>query len=186
MTKDQCVFIRGFRVKCVLFRIRPIRIEADSFGDCDDRRDDKMQVIRVSCAQEVGCLLVWGDCEESWYVNFSMTTRLNFPLKMKIHNVPHIDTLHFIETTAYVMHHAQHFSVVTRSSGVQIQVRTRLCFRVLSTMKIQIYLILRYRVTKADATPQSWPPPVITHSSRFRTISRRCVLLGTIVCSNCT
>ncbi|KAN0105286.1 hypothetical protein V8E52_011169, partial [Russula decolorans] len=31
MTQDQCVFIRGFRVKCVLFRIRPIRIEADSF-----------------------------------------------------------------------------------------------------------------------------------------------------------
>jgi hypothetical protein len=55
MTQDQCVFIRGFRVKCVLFRIRPIRIEADS--DCDNHRDDKMQVIRVSCVPEVGCLV---------------------------------------------------------------------------------------------------------------------------------
>ena len=31
MNQDQCVFIRGFRVKYVLFRIRPIRIEADYF-----------------------------------------------------------------------------------------------------------------------------------------------------------
>ncbi|KAN0121133.1 hypothetical protein V8E52_003721 [Russula decolorans] len=31
MTQDQCVFIRGFRIKCVLFWTRPIRIESDSF-----------------------------------------------------------------------------------------------------------------------------------------------------------
>jgi hypothetical protein len=30
MTQDQCVFIRGFRVKCVFFWIRPIQIESDS------------------------------------------------------------------------------------------------------------------------------------------------------------
>lgn len=31
VTRDQCVFIRGFRIKCVPFLIKPIRIEADSF-----------------------------------------------------------------------------------------------------------------------------------------------------------
>ena len=57
MTQDKCVFIRGFRVKCVLFQIKPIRIDADSFLVTDNRSDDKMQVIRVSCVQEVGRLV---------------------------------------------------------------------------------------------------------------------------------
>ena len=64
MAQDQCVFIRGFRVKCVLSRIMPIRNEADSFyGGYDNCRDDKMQVIRVSSVPEVGYLLVWDDKE---------------------------------------------------------------------------------------------------------------------------
>ena len=45
-------------------KVRPLsdsgRPELKRFlsGDCDNRRDDKMQVIRVSCVTEVGCLLV--------------------------------------------------------------------------------------------------------------------------------
>ena len=60
MTQDQCVYIRGLRVKCVFFRIRSIRIETAIYGDCDSRRDDKMQVIRVPSVPlpEVCCLLL--------------------------------------------------------------------------------------------------------------------------------
>jgi hypothetical protein len=58
MTQDQCVFVRGFRVKCILFRIGPTRIETDYFLVTAIRRDDKMQVIRVSSVTEVGCVLV--------------------------------------------------------------------------------------------------------------------------------
>ena len=57
MAQDQCVFVRGFRAKYVLFRIRSIGIEADSFG-WENHRGDKMQVIRVSSVREVGCVFV--------------------------------------------------------------------------------------------------------------------------------
>jgi hypothetical protein len=70
------------------------------------------------------------------------------------------------------MHHP--FSVMTRTFGVQatyvqVQVWTRL--GLLATMKIHnfVHLLLPYRVTEACATPHSRPPPVIPHSSRFRT-----------------
>ena len=116
-----------------------------------------------------------------------MTTRISplwtrlvgLPSKMKIHKILHINILLFKATMAYLMHHARPFSVMTRSSGVQVQVWRRL--GLLSTMKthnfFHIHLLLHYRVTEADATSHSWPPQVVTHSSRFRTISRRCVMI---------
>jgi hypothetical protein len=76
---------------------------------------------------------------------------------MKIHNVLHIDILLLRVTTAHVMHRAPPFLVMTRSSGVQVQVWTRLGF--LSTMKthnfFHIHLLVPYRVTEADTTPHS-------------------------------
>jgi hypothetical protein len=73
--------------------------------------------------------------------------------------------LHFRETTTHVMHHARPFSVMTRSSGVQVQVWTR--FRLLLTLKIHnffhIHLLLPYRATEAYATPHLGPPPVMSH-----------------------
>jgi hypothetical protein len=69
-------------------------------------------------------------------------------MKMKIHNVLHIDILLFRETTAYIMRHARR---------VQVQVWTRL--GLLSTVKIHnffhIHLLLPYRVTETYATPHS-------------------------------
>ena len=133
--------------------------------------------------------------KESWYVNFSMRTqisasgtRLCLSSKMKNHNILHINILLFKETTAYRMHHARPFLVMTRSSGVQFQVWRQLSL--LSTVKIynffHIHLLLPYRVTEVDAISHSWPPRVMTHSSRYRTISRRCVFLVMIVRSNWT
>jgi hypothetical protein len=78
---------------------------------------------------------------------------------MKILNVLHIDILLLLlrQTTAFVIHHARPFSVMTHSSGVQVQVWTRL--GLLSITKIRnffhIHLLLPYRVTEAYATPHS-------------------------------
>ena len=47
-TRDQCVFIRGFRAKRVLFWTRPIRAAAEPLpDDPDNRGDDEIQVTRV-------------------------------------------------------------------------------------------------------------------------------------------
>ncbi|KAF8474352.1 hypothetical protein DFH94DRAFT_761689 [Russula ochroleuca] len=51
---DQCVFIRGFRAKRVLFWTRPIRAGAEPLpDDPDNRRDDEIQVSRVPGAPKV-------------------------------------------------------------------------------------------------------------------------------------
>jgi hypothetical protein len=80
----------------------------------------------------------------------ALLTRLGLPSKMKIHNVLHFD----IQSTAYVTGGTM---VMTRSSGVQVQVWTRL--GLLSTIKTRnffhIHLLVPYRVTEADATPHS-------------------------------
>jgi len=47
-TPDQCVVIKGFRAKRVLFRIKPIRAAAEPLpDDPDNRRDDDIQVTSV-------------------------------------------------------------------------------------------------------------------------------------------
>ena len=53
-TQDQCVFIRGFRAWSVLFLNKPIRDAAEPLPG--DRRDDEIQVTRVSGALKVGSL----------------------------------------------------------------------------------------------------------------------------------
>ena len=59
MIPDQCVFIRGFRAKRVLFWTRPIRAGAEPLpDDPDNRRDDEIQVTRVPGAPKVGSLLM--------------------------------------------------------------------------------------------------------------------------------
>jgi len=76
---------------------------------------------------------------------------------MKIYNILHVDILFFGETTAHLMHCAQPLPVMTRSSGVQVQIWIRLSH--LSTMKIHnffhIHLLLPYRVTEIYAMPHS-------------------------------
>jgi hypothetical protein len=117
--------------------------------------------------------------------NIGVVDTIMPPFKNQVHNVLHIDISPFRETslTARVMHHPRSFWVMTRSSGVQVQVWTRL--GLLITMKIhnffRIHLLLPYIVTEAYTTRHSRPPPVMTHSSRFGTISWRYVLLGMIV-----
>jgi len=51
---NQCIFIRGFRAKRVLFRVRPIRAAAEPLPDDPDKdREDEIQVTRVSDAPNV-------------------------------------------------------------------------------------------------------------------------------------
>ena len=51
---DQCVFIRGFRAKRVRFRTRIILAAAEPLpDDPDNRRDDEIQVTRVTGGQKV-------------------------------------------------------------------------------------------------------------------------------------
>jgi hypothetical protein len=55
MTPDQCVFIRGFRAKRVLFWTRPIQAAAEPLpDDPDNRSDDEIQVIEVPGVPKVG------------------------------------------------------------------------------------------------------------------------------------
>jgi hypothetical protein len=54
---DQCVFIRGFRAKRVLFWTKPMRAAAEPRpDDPDNRRDDEIQVTRVPGGPKVGNL----------------------------------------------------------------------------------------------------------------------------------
>jgi len=54
---DQCVFIRGFRAKRILFWARRIRAAAEPRpDDPDNRREDEIQVSRIPCAPKVGLL----------------------------------------------------------------------------------------------------------------------------------
>ena len=56
-TPDQCVFIRGFRAKRVLFWTKPMRAAAEPLpDDPDNRRDDEIQVTRVPDGPKVGNL----------------------------------------------------------------------------------------------------------------------------------
>ncbi len=56
-TPDQCVFIRGFRAKRVLFWTKPMRAAAEPLpDDPDNRRDDEIQVTRVPDGPKVGIL----------------------------------------------------------------------------------------------------------------------------------
>lgn len=64
MTPDQCVFIRGFRAKRVLFWTKPMRAAAEPRpDDPDNRRDDEIQVTRVPDGPKVGNLLI---VKETW------------------------------------------------------------------------------------------------------------------------
>ena len=54
---DQCVFIRGFRAKRILFWGRRIRAAAGPRpDDPDNRREDEIQVSRVPGTPEVSIL----------------------------------------------------------------------------------------------------------------------------------
>jgi hypothetical protein len=54
-TPDQCVFIRGFRAKRVLFWTKPIQAAAEPRpDDPDDRRNDGAQMIQVPGVPKVG------------------------------------------------------------------------------------------------------------------------------------
>ena len=56
-SRDQCVFIRGFRARRVLFRTEVIRAAAEPLpDDPDNYREDEIQVIRVPCVTNVGNL----------------------------------------------------------------------------------------------------------------------------------
>jgi hypothetical protein len=56
-TPDQCVFIRGFRAKRVLFRTISMQAAAEPRpDDPDNRRDDEIQVTRVPDGPKVGSL----------------------------------------------------------------------------------------------------------------------------------
>ena len=56
-TPDQCVFIRGFRAKRVLFWTKPMRAAAEPCpDDPDNRSDDEIQVTRVPDGPKVGNL----------------------------------------------------------------------------------------------------------------------------------
>ena len=71
MTPDQCVFIRGFRAKRVLFWTKPMRAAAEPRPDNpDNRRDDEIQVSRVPDGPKVGNIRLRVDGERL------MTTRL--------------------------------------------------------------------------------------------------------------
>ena len=57
MTPDQCVFIRGFRAKRVLFWTKPMRAAAEPRpDDPENRRDDEIEVTRVPDGPKVGNL----------------------------------------------------------------------------------------------------------------------------------
>ena len=52
---DQCVFIRGFRAKRILFWARRIRAAAEPRpDDPDNHREDEIEVSRVPGAPNVG------------------------------------------------------------------------------------------------------------------------------------
>jgi len=54
---DQCVFIRGFRAKRRLFRAKALRAAAEPRpDDPDNRRDDEIQMTRVTGAPKVSAL----------------------------------------------------------------------------------------------------------------------------------
>lgn len=56
-TPDQCVFIRGFRAKRVLFWTKPMRAAAEPRSDDPDNHgDDEIQVTRVPDGPKVGNL----------------------------------------------------------------------------------------------------------------------------------
>ena len=54
---DQCVFIRGFRAKRILFGARRIRAAAEPHpDDPDNHSEDEIQVSQVPGSQRVGVL----------------------------------------------------------------------------------------------------------------------------------
>jgi hypothetical protein len=58
-TPNQCVFIKGFRAKRVMFWTKPIRAAAEPLpDDPDDNGEDEIQVIRVQDALKVRRLSV--------------------------------------------------------------------------------------------------------------------------------
>ncbi|KAF8492163.1 hypothetical protein F5888DRAFT_924496 [Russula emetica] len=63
-TPDQCVFIKGFRAKRVLFRIKPLRAAAEPLpDDPDNRRDGDIHVTPVPGVSKVRGLSIWIDGE---------------------------------------------------------------------------------------------------------------------------
>ena len=57
-TSDQCVFVRGFRAKRVLFWTKPMRAAAEPRpDDPDNHRDDEIQVTRVADQVRFACFL---------------------------------------------------------------------------------------------------------------------------------
>ena len=53
-TPDQCVFIKGYRAKRILFRIRPIRAAAEPQPDYPNkRREDEIRVTPVTSDPKV-------------------------------------------------------------------------------------------------------------------------------------
>ncbi len=58
-TPDQCIFIRGFRAKRILFWTRPVKAAAEPLpDDPDNRRDDEIQVSEVPGVLNVSTLLI--------------------------------------------------------------------------------------------------------------------------------
>jgi hypothetical protein len=57
-TPDQCVFIKGFRAKRILFWTKPIRAAADPLlDDPENRREDEVEVTQAPCVPNVGRLV---------------------------------------------------------------------------------------------------------------------------------
>ena len=70
-TPDQCVFIRGFRAKRVLFWTKPMRAAAEPrLDDPDNREDDEIEVTRVPDGPKVGSLRLSVDGERNMTIPF--------------------------------------------------------------------------------------------------------------------